>query len=82
MYYNVDPVGGECLEWDAQHSPDECDVDPAPSWCAQRWCAVDPDACDEAFAATESTYFPGNYFIYTTCGGEDSWTGPEQANEQ
>ena len=31
--------------------------------------------------ATESTYFPGNYFSYTTCGGEDSWTGSEQQQE-
>lgn len=39
-----------------------------PDWCASAWCYVDPNNCDAAFSPTESSFFTGMYYSYSTCG--------------
>jgi len=47
---------GTCAAHDLNTAPD-CNVDDPPSWCASRWCFVDPDNCVGYPEPVASTYF-------------------------
>jgi len=79
-HYDIQPVATHCASWDADHSP-SCAVESPPDWCAQKWCIVDADKCRGNLDAEESSYYPGLYFSYTTCGAQDVWTGSEEREE-
>jgi len=74
-------LGGTCSAWDQGVHP-ECQQGPdSPSWCAQRWCYVNPCTCDLAEPPKVGMYLPNAtfnglslYYSYETCGGEDSFT--------
>ena len=62
-----------CSAWD-QTMP-ECQVASPPSYCAQRWCYVDPTVCRLSELRYEkSSYFPTIsprlFYSYATCGGD------------
>jgi len=69
-------VGTSCKAWDSTADP-SCSKSPAPGWCKQEWCYVDPCTCGTI--AKKSSYFPkllttGKkpvYYSYTTCGVEE-----------
>ena len=67
----------ECSVWDADHpSPHDCSLASPPSWCAQRWCYVDRDACKRSGHDVQGTaLFPkleGQlFFSYGSCATED-----------
>ena len=64
--------GLACGTHDAGLMPD-CAGDPAPAFCAQRWCYVDAAACHAAPILYEaSDYFPGAALSYELCGGQYS----------
>ena len=47
----------------------------APEWCASTWCYVNPANCD-GLITTDSVYYPGLSYSYSTCGDAntfDSW---------
>ena len=46
-----------------------------PEWCADTWCYVDPANCAD-LVTTNSVFFPGLKYSYSTCGDAntfDSW---------
>ena len=46
-----------------------------PEWCADNWCYVDPANCAD-LVTTDSVFFPGLKYSYSTCGDAntfDSW---------
>eukprot|EP00747_Dinoflagellata_sp_TGD_P072967 gnl/TRDRNA2_/TRDRNA2_157697_c0_seq2.p1 gnl/TRDRNA2_/TRDRNA2_157697_c0~~gnl/TRDRNA2_/TRDRNA2_157697_c0_seq2.p1 ORF type:complete len:242 (-),score=37.07 gnl/TRDRNA2_/TRDRNA2_157697_c0_seq2:77-802(-) len=48
-----------------------CDKASAPSWCAQKWCYVNPSDCT-GVSTSRSTFFPGEqnlFYSYATCSG-------------
>jgi len=62
-----------CGAWD--QSMPECQGASPPSYCAQRWCYVDPTVCRLSELRYEkSSYFPTLsprlFYSYATCGGD------------
>ena len=62
-----------CGAWD--QSMPGCQGASPPSYCAQRWCYVDPAVCRSSSLRYEkSSYFPTLsprlYYSYATCGGD------------
>eukprot|EP00747_Dinoflagellata_sp_TGD_P072966 gnl/TRDRNA2_/TRDRNA2_157697_c0_seq1.p1 gnl/TRDRNA2_/TRDRNA2_157697_c0~~gnl/TRDRNA2_/TRDRNA2_157697_c0_seq1.p1 ORF type:complete len:233 (-),score=37.88 gnl/TRDRNA2_/TRDRNA2_157697_c0_seq1:41-739(-) len=66
----------ECKAHDEGLKP-LCDKASAPSWCAQKWCYVNPGDCT-GVSTSRSTFFPGEqnlFYSYETCsdpGGANS----------
>jgi len=75
-------LGGRCEAWDAEVHPG-C---PGESWCAQKWCYVDPCKCKNVAALPKpSAYLPDAkyqgkpvHFSYATCGATDSYSAEEE----
>ena len=83
--YTAD-TGSNCQDWDAQHDP-ACAGDGAPSWCAKKWCWVDPCSCSIMPEPKRSSYFPDAkkddkpvYYSYATCGEADTFTADHHRN--
>merc|ERR1719240_1724364 len=83
--YSAD-TGSNCQDWDKQHD-DACKGDDAPSWCADKWCWVDPCSCGIVPEPKRSSYFPNArkdgkpvYYSYATCGATDSFTADNHRN--
>eukprot|EP00931_Biecheleriopsis_adriatica_P021251 TRINITY_DN1394_c0_g1_i6.p1 TRINITY_DN1394_c0_g1~~TRINITY_DN1394_c0_g1_i6.p1 ORF type:complete len:624 (+),score=112.37 TRINITY_DN1394_c0_g1_i6:925-2796(+) len=78
-------TGTKCHAWEfANHPNCTADAQDIPSWCAKRWCYVDPCSCSLDTPPKLSAYLPeasfeGHpiYYSYATCDEEDSWTASE-----
>jgi len=77
-YPNVDPQGirypstyglSSCDTHDANLAP-FCESN-AESFCLSKFCYIDPDNCDVNYSP--SSFFPGSYYSYNTCGDLDTW---------
>jgi len=71
-------VGASCNTWERGIHP-ECKETPAPSWCRESWCYVDPCNCDldvQPKRTNLGVTYQGNaaYFSYDTCNAFDFWT--------
>lgn len=73
-------LGGTCKSWDDEMHP-ECKGPNKPSWCEQRWCYVDPCACNIVAPPKITMYLPkatftgkSLYYSYETCGSNDTFT--------
>merc|ERR1719491_2572047 len=77
-------LGGSCQAWDSGIHP-QCASEKAPSWCASKWCYVDPRHCHipvlPKTAPPETSYQPTAryqnlplYFSYSTCEAKDTWS--------
>jgi len=73
-------TGSKCEAWDAGRAPDCKSANP-PSWCAAKWCYVDPCKCKLEEPPKVSAYLPDVkyqgrpvYYSYATCGAEDTYT--------
>ena len=49
-----------------------CSETPKPEWCSDSWCYVDADNCDD-LVTTQSVYFPGLAYSYSTCGDANTF---------
>jgi len=74
-------LGGTCNTWDQGVHPECQQGANSPSWCAQRWCYVNPCTCDLAEPPKVGMYLPNAtfnglslYYSYETCGSEDTFT--------
>ena len=52
--------------------PPYCSETPKPEWCSDNWCYVDADNCDD-LVTTQSVYFPGLAYSYSTCGDANTF---------
>ena len=73
-------VGGSCKAWDLESNP-LCAVKGAkPSFCADKWCYVDPCKCSVKAPPKEASYFNATmrgktvYYSYEACGFNDTFT--------
>jgi len=71
-------AGASCDAWDKGVHPD-CLEDPAPQWCHQKWCYVDPCTCNIEVLPKMTKMgleYQGKsaYWSYATCGGMDLYT--------
>jgi len=74
-------VGGQCKDWEATTHP-SCKKDDPPSWCAQKWCWVDPCKCKTktppkaTMKANSAFQFQGMvaHWSYEACGSVDTWS--------
>jgi len=73
-------MGGTCKAWDDSMHP-ECKGPNQPEWCQQRWCYVDPCACNIEAPPKVTMYLPmatftgkSLYYSYETCGSTDTFT--------
>jgi len=74
-------LGGTCSAWDMGVHPECHQGANSPSWCAQKWCYVNPCSCNLAEPPKVGMYLPNAtfhglslYYSYETCGSEDTFT--------
>jgi len=79
-------VGATCQAWEMDSHPDCLKKDgEKPSWCASKWCFVDPCKCKTkvppktVMPANEAMRFQGKtaYWSYETCGSADTWSSSQ-----
>jgi len=74
-------IGATCQAWDQGRHPECARGKDSPKWCKERWCYVDPCACNLEEKPKVTMYLPEStftgkslYYSYETCGSKDSFT--------